>query len=68
MPLSNLQIASTKQGRRFCSVVPRYQPSQLISRSDFMKHLGPENVLPHVQAALARASEIQETSMESAES
>jgi SulP family sulfate permease len=37
----------------------RDQPSQLISRSDFVKHVGPENVLPHVEAALARVSEIQ---------
>ncbi len=35
------------------------QPSQLIAHSDFLKHVGAENVLPHVQAALARAREIQ---------
>ena len=35
------------------------KPSHLISRSDFQKHVGAENVLPHVQAALARAQEIQ---------
>ncbi len=37
----------------------RNQPSQLISRSDFLKHVGAENVLPHVQAALTRVREIQ---------
>jgi len=38
----------------------RDQPSQLIARSDFLKRVGAENVLPHVQAALVRAREIQE--------
>jgi SulP family sulfate permease len=37
----------------------RDQPSQLIARSDFLEHLGPENVLPHIQDALKRAREIQ---------
>ena len=37
----------------------RDQPSRLISNSDFLKHIGPENVLPHVQSALARAQELQ---------
>jgi sulfate permease, SulP family len=37
----------------------RDQPSRLISNSDFLKHIGPENVLPHVQSALARAHELQ---------
>jgi SulP family sulfate permease len=36
----------------------RDQPSRLITQSDFRKHVGDENVLPHVQAALARAREI----------
>jgi SulP family sulfate permease len=37
----------------------RDQPSRLIAQSDFLKHVGAENVLPHVQAALTRAREIQ---------
>jgi sulfate permease, SulP family len=36
----------------------RDQPSQLIAGSDFLKRVGPENILPNVQAALARANEI----------
>jgi len=48
-----------KAGKTLLLCGARDQPSQLISRSDFVKHVGPENVLPHVQAALARASEIQ---------
>jgi SulP family sulfate permease len=35
------------------------QPSRLISGSDFLKHVGTESVLPHVQAALARSREVQ---------
>jgi len=37
----------------------REQPAQLIERSDFLKHVGAENVLPHIQDALRRAREIQ---------
>ena len=37
----------------------RDQPSQLLSRSDFLKSIGEENVLPHIQDALARARAIQ---------
>jgi SulP family sulfate permease len=37
----------------------RDQPSQLILQSGFLEHVGAENVLPHVQAALSRAREVQ---------
>jgi SulP family sulfate permease len=37
----------------------REQPARLLSRSDFLEHVGAENVLPHVQAALSRAREVQ---------
>jgi SulP family sulfate permease len=37
----------------------RDQPSRLISQSDFLEHVGANNVLPHIQAALSRAREIQ---------
>src|SRR5271155_3927386 len=49
-----------KAGKTLLLCGARDQPSQLITRSDFFKHVGAENVLPHVQAALARAREIQE--------
>jgi sulfate permease, SulP family len=48
-----------KAGKALLLCGARDQPSQLIARSDFLKHVGGENVLPHVQAALARAREIQ---------
>src|SRR5271156_5053152 len=37
----------------------RDQPSRLILQSDFLDHVGSQNVLPHVRAALARAKEVQ---------
>src|ERR1700758_4943709 len=48
-----------KTGKTLLLCGARDQPSRLISRSDFLKHVRAENVLPHVQAALARAKEIQ---------
>jgi SulP family sulfate permease len=49
-----------KAGKALLLCGARDQPSQLIARSDFLKHVGTENVLPNVQAALDRAREIQE--------
>jgi len=48
-----------KAGKTLLLCGARDQPSRLISRSAFLDHIGPENVLPHVQAALARAQELQ---------
>jgi SulP family sulfate permease len=48
-----------KAGKTLLLCGARDQPSRLISQSDFLKHVGAENVLPHIQAALARAREIQ---------
>ena len=58
-----------KTGKRLLLCGARDQPSLLISRSGFLDHVGPENVLPHVQAALARAvEEFKEILKESARS
>jgi SulP family sulfate permease len=38
----------------------RDQPAQLLQRAEFIKHIGAENILPHIAAALARAREIAE--------
>jgi sulfate permease, SulP family len=48
-----------RTGRILLLCGARDQPSRLISGSDFLQHVGAENVLPHVRAALARAYEIQ---------
>ncbi len=48
-----------KTGRTLLLCGARTQPAQLLSGSDFLKHIGAQNVLPHVQAALTRAGEIE---------
>jgi SulP family sulfate permease len=48
-----------KAGKALLLCGARDQPSQLLSRSDFLRRVGPENVLPNVQDALNRAREIQ---------
>lgn len=48
-----------KSGKTLLLCGARDQPWRLISRSGFLEHVGPENVLPHVQAALARAQQLQ---------
>jgi SulP family sulfate permease len=48
-----------KVGKKLLLCGARNQPAQLISRSDFLQHVGAENVLPNVQAALIRARELQ---------
>jgi sulfate permease, SulP family len=42
-----------------CGALP--QPAALMSGAEFHRHVGAENILPHVEAALKRASEIWET-------
>jgi SulP family sulfate permease len=48
-----------KAGKTLLMCGARDQPSRLISQSDFLEHVGVENVLPNVQAALARAKQVQ---------
>jgi SulP family sulfate permease len=47
-----------KAGKTLLLCGARAQPAELISRSNLPAHLGPENILPHVQDALVRAREI----------
>jgi SulP family sulfate permease len=49
-----------KAGKALLMCGARDQPSQLLARSDFLERVGPENVLPNVQEALARARDIQQ--------
>ena len=56
--LERLSERLRKTGRVLLLCGARDQPSRLISRSAFLEHVGAENVLPHVQGALARAYEI----------
>jgi len=47
-----------KSGKTLLLCGARDQPASLINNSSFVKHIGKENILPHVQAALERAREI----------
>jgi SulP family sulfate permease len=38
----------------------RDQPARLLKQSDFVEHIGAQNIQPHIAAALARAREINE--------
>ena len=39
----------------------REQPARLLARADFVRHVGRENIVPHVRAALQRARQINES-------
>jgi len=47
-----------KSGRTLLLCGARDQPARLLQKADFIEHIGSENVLPHVEAALQRAQEI----------
>jgi len=47
-------------GRTLLLCGTRSQPERLLRQSSFLRHLGTENMLPHVEAALSRAREIHE--------
>ena len=47
-------------GRALLLCGARSQPERLLRQSSFLRHLGEENMLPHVEAALSRAREIYE--------
>jgi sulfate permease, SulP family len=47
-----------KSGRTLLLCGARDQPAQLLQKADFIERIGRENVLPHIEAALQRASKI----------
>jgi SulP family sulfate permease len=47
-----------KSGRTLLLCGARDQPAHLLHRADFVEHVGCENILPHVEAALERAREV----------
>jgi SulP family sulfate permease len=60
--LHDLEVLSdrlTKSGRRLLLCGARHQPAKMLKRADFIEHIGEHNILPHAQAALERAREIQ---------
>ena len=48
-----------KSGRTLLLCGARHQPVKMLQRADFIEHIGEHNILPHAQAALERAREIQ---------
>ena len=47
-----------KTGRTLLRCGARDQPDSMLEQSEFVRHIGRENILPHVQAALDRAREV----------
>jgi SulP family sulfate permease len=47
-----------KSGRTLLLCGARDQPARLLHQADFVDHVGEANIVPHVEAALKRAAEI----------
>jgi sulfate permease, SulP family len=58
--IETLQEKIHQSGRTMLMCGARKQPAKLIRHSKFLQIIGEKNVLPHVDAALARAREIHE--------
>jgi sulfate permease, SulP family len=50
-----------KTGRTLLLCGAREQPARMLEQAEFVEHIGRENILPHVEAALNRARELSET-------
>ncbi len=50
-----------KTGRTLLVCGAREQPARMLKQAEFIRHLGKENILPHVEAALERAREVNMT-------
>jgi sulfate permease, SulP family len=60
--LHGLEVLSDrlkKSGRTLLLCGARHQPAKMLQRADFIAHIGEHNILPHAQAALERAREVQ---------
>jgi len=51
-----------KTGREVLVCGARRQPRKMLERADFVRHIGEENILPHIEAALERAAVLHEQS------
>ncbi len=47
-----------RAGRTLILCGARQQPAAFLRQADFLAHVGADNIVPHVQAALARAEEV----------
>jgi SulP family sulfate permease len=48
-----------KAGRTMVLCGARHQPARFLQQAEFVEHIGERNLVPHVEAALLRAAEIQ---------
>ncbi|HXE64482.1 MAG TPA: SulP family inorganic anion transporter, partial [Bryobacteraceae bacterium] len=56
--LEKLAVRLRQGGRTLLLCGAREQPERLLTQAEFVEHVGAENILPHVSAALERAKEI----------
>jgi SulP family sulfate permease len=53
--LEQLSDRLSRSGRRLLLCGARRQPARFLERAEFIAHVGAENILPHLDAALDRA-------------
>jgi SulP family sulfate permease len=56
--LEGLSDRLKKSGRTLLLCGARHQPARFLDQAEFVEHVGPANILPHVQSALQRAAEL----------
>jgi sulfate permease, SulP family len=57
--LESLSERLKKSGRTLILCGAHHQPARFLRQAEFIEHIGPNNIQPHVQAALDRAAQIQ---------
>jgi SulP family sulfate permease len=56
--LETLSVRMNTSGRTLILCGARHQPAQFLHQAELIHHVGADNIVPHVQAALTRAQEI----------
>ena len=56
--LETLADRLKKSGRALLLCGALHQPKKFLQRAEFVEHIGHQNILPHIDAALHRAEEI----------
>ena len=59
--LEDFRLRLERSGRTLLLCGARDQPARLLHRSNFVRSIGAQNILPHVRAALERAREIHDS-------
>lgn len=60
LTLEDLAKSLHASGRTLILCGARPQPAKLMQQAEFAEHVGPENICPHIQAALERAQAVHE--------